>query len=261
MKIKKVALVGFFFSAALVGVIAASGAAAKATDETPVVSCPGVSGWRVNADDELGLKPLLDSDGAQFTLAHNNGKGLLKRDIADVKIAELPALTFEVTVHTGVAPLIKAETKLPYSTINFMADGKLWSSKIAAGPGSQDAPVADRGTLTALAPYTENTRVVTVGFGYANDTGNEATVKSFTYGETKYSLQCKAPEETPTANPTTAPPTDEPTDEPTGGPGPGARPTLPKTGPSGALFLGVGLIAVAGGSILYVVARPKRKLR
>jgi hypothetical protein len=37
--------------------------------------------------------------------------------------------------------------------------------------------------------------------------------------------------------------------------------TLPKTGPSGALFLGVGLIAVAGGSILYVVAQPKRKLR
>lgn len=57
------------------------------------------------------------------------------------------------------------------------------------------------------------------------------------------------------APPTTAPPTDEPTGAP------GARPTLPKTGPSGALFLGIGLIAVAGGTILFVVARPKRKLR
>lgn len=263
-RVKVVAFTALFFIVALVGAVILGNRVAVATPDYGV-SCPGVTGWRVNPD-ELALKPTLDTDGAQFTEENNDGKGLLKRDISPVKIAELPALSFEVTVHTGVEPLIKAETTSPYSTINFKADGTLWSSKIPSGPGSQSAPVADRATLAALAPYTADTRVVTVGFGYANDTGNEATVSSFTYGETKYSLKCvpeqtESPSPSPSASASPAP-TKAPTIAPTTAPA--VTPSmLPLTGEGGGtnwplVITTVGVLIIAGGVGAVAIARRRR---
>lgn len=260
MKMRTLALAAV--AAVAAGLVAAPALATETPTpaETPRTSCPGVTGWRVNPD-EGGLKPLLDEKGVHFTLANNNGKGLLKRDIDPVKIVELPALTMSVNVKTGVAPLIKAETSNPYSTINFLSDGTMWRTGLSTGPGSQSAPVADRGTLATLAgdtaakDYTAATRVVTVGFGYANDTGNAATVTKFSMGHKTWSLKCK-PEPTPTATPTatpttppaTAEPTGEPTDGPTGAPGPGDKPRLPQTG------FNAGDAAKLGGGVLLLGA-------
>lgn len=241
--------------AAPIGAIAALLLAtpAYAADTIPVESdC--LTGWYVNPDEQA-LLPESTQAGLVF-----DGASIVHRAVNPIKLADAPNGSINVVDVTGVAPLFKAETGAPYSTINVTADGKVWSSKIPTGPGSQDSPVASIAALAPLAPYTADTVLKTVGAGYANDTGNKATVTSLTFGATTYELTCE-PEATPSATPTAVPttdPTDDPTTEPSAIAGPDAG-GLPVTGPAvfGAVLLGGGL--VVGGALL--VARWRRNHR
>jgi hypothetical protein len=263
MKIKKVAAIGFFFSAALVGVIAASGAAAKATTETENVpkECPTVTGWFVQGDETAWKDNVTPTaDGFVF-----DGPSLIHHTFPDTKLADLPKHGDVVTEDvTGAEPLLKVRTKAPFSTINFGLLG-LWSSKINIGDtGGQDHPVAKPKDFIGLTlkdgvtKYTADTEVDDIQIGYASDTGNEATVTSLVYAGDTFNFKCGKVQETPTATP---PATKPATHAPTTPPAIATPETLPKTGPNGVMLLGIGLIVIAGGSILYVVARPKRKLR
>jgi LPXTG-motif cell wall-anchored protein len=114
--------------------------------------------------------------------------------------------SFTAQVATGVAPLFKFETSKPYSTINKTSAGLYWSSKIVSGVGSQADPTT-LAKLATLSPYTAETVLVSFGVGYANDTGNTATVTSVTYAKVTYSFVCTPPVTTTTKVSTSSTPT------------------------------------------------------
>jgi LPXTG-motif cell wall-anchored protein len=186
------------------------------------------------------------------------GASLVHRTMAPTALTALPSTaTVTQVVVTGNPALFKLESSIPgtagtYSTINLNTygpnDGKWWSSKIVTGPGSQDSPVATPGDLIGLwSGFTADTRVFSWGFGYANDAGNQTTVKSVTWMGVKTSLACVVP-----ASPLPPKP---------GGPvKPGKKPsmtpvakTLPQTGsPVGTMVLIGGIIVVVGiGAVWY----------
>ena len=154
------------------------------------------TGWYVN-DDEASLMPDQTEDGLVF-----DGPSLIHH-ATDYSLGSAPNNgSFTSKNVTGVKPLFKMETSAPYSTVNKTSDGKFWSSKVPAGTdGAQDNPVSSLADLVGKWNYTSSTRVSTFGVGYANDTGNKATVTSITFGSKTYDMTCK-PKPTPTATST-----------------------------------------------------------
>jgi hypothetical protein len=236
-----------------------SGTAGASTAPHPVPSeCH--QGWYVNGDEEH-LLPEQVENGFLF-----DGPSLVHHVIAPVKLADALGASLVADVETGVAPLVKLETTSPYSTINVRADGKVWSSKIASGPGSQDDPVNSITLLAGISPYTNGTKVYSVGAGYANDTGNTAVVSSITYGPTTYELACEV-QESPGPSPSvsasaSASPSVSTSAGATAGPGtpaPAGSGDLPVTGEPVWLLAVVGVLFAAGGLVLtYVLARDPR---
>lgn len=252
-----------WFAVSAAAALAAIGAAAPAQatpGPLPVVSeCN--KGWYVNGD-EAALLPKQVPAGFVF-----DGPSIVHHSTALVAIKDVPAVGFTATNVTGNAPLFKLETTEPYSTVNVLADGKAWSSKIPTGKGSQNEPVS-LADLAALSPYTEKTRVFSFGVGYANDTGNKATVTAITY-DTTYGLACTPPTQSPSPTPTATgspTPTASATGTPTGAPTatgttaapPAAGPSLPVTGSPirTAGIIGAGLLLI--GAALYVGTRYRR---
>lgn len=254
-------------AALALGAGVALAAPASATEDN-AVGCPGVTGWFVNPDEtgsetKPDLRPEMTEAGAVM-----DGPGLIKRTLPPTSLADLKKATIETTALTGSLPLVKYEASVPgvagtYSTINLRPDGKVWSSKIASGPGSQDSPVDTFADLIGKsAHYTVDTRAFTVGAGYAYDTGNKVTIVSLTYDGTKHSLKCvpvtpSSPAATPTGGVVNPTPTATAPASPTVTPSGSAVPTLPKTGPKAgdiALFGGIGLLVgliAVGGVVAY----------
>lgn len=242
-----------------------------ATVATPAMATPDVpvralcdKAWYVNPD-EAAQKPEQTDDGLLF-----DGPKLIHHATRPLDLADVRAGTFTTKGDvTGRRPLFSMETDTPYATINVTGDGKFWSSKIAAGDtGGQSHPVDHAADLVGLptipgkTPLTSSTHVVTFGVGYANDTGNKALVTSVSFHGTTYGLGCTPkPEATPTATPKpTVPPTRKPAPRPsTSAVAAGAgEPSLPVTGPSGSLFVGVGAGVVLAGVALFIVGRRRR---
>jgi hypothetical protein len=224
--------------------------------------------------DEVSLLPLQTPAGFVF-----DGPSLVHHQ-ADVLLTALNGVDFEAEVMLGVAPLFKVETS-PYSTLNYVGGGKWWSSRIAPGDeGGQDHPVtpAVMATLPIIdkswddaTSYDPDTRVISFGVGYANDTGNKALVSSITFLGQTYDLTCtpatSPPASTPpvtTAPPTTAPPATEPpaTVEPSATVPPvppvAGAPSLPVTGVNVWTLGGAGLVLMALGITVWALFRPKR---
>lgn len=236
---------------------------AAATNPHPVESTCH-EGWYVNPDEEA-LLPEQVEEGFLF-----DGPSLVHRSITQVKLADAKGASLTADVETGVAPLFKFETLNPYSTINVRADGKVWSSKILSGPGSQDDPVNSVTLLPGIAPYTNETVIYSIGAGYANDTGNKAVVSSITYGPTTYDLSCEveeSPSPSPSASASGSPsPSASTSTGTTAGPTTAApsasRSALPLTGTSGGKLVGlvaVGLLALGTGVVLVAVGYRNRR--
>lgn len=147
------------------------------------------NGWYVN-EDETKLMPSQQSSGMMF-----DGPSLVHHKTTPVSLATVPTDGAFATVGavTGVPPLFKMETTAPYSTINKTGAGKYWSSKVVSGPGSQGSPVDSPADLVGKWNYTVDTKVVTFGVGYANDTGNKALIGSVTFGGHVYPMKCPSP--------------------------------------------------------------------
>jgi hypothetical protein len=215
--------------------------------------------WYVNPD-ESALKPQQIDDGLLFA-----GPSLIHHATGGPFTSAADDGAFTVTGPVvGVKPLFKLETTSPYSTVNKTAAG-YWSSKIATGDGSQAAPVT-LAKLATLAPYGETTTLLSFGVGYANDTGNKATVSSVTFGGKTYELSCKGkPEATPSATPTPTRPTPPATRQPAPRPSnshavaAGAGGSLPVTGPGVGMAVGVGAVVVLAGIALFIVGRRRTR--
>ena len=186
--------------------------------------------WYVNPD-ETALKPKQLRTGFLF-----DGPSLIHHQTSGYTLKNVPTNgTFAAHVYAGSRPLFKVETSSPYSTINKSAEGKWWSSKIAASePGGQSNPVGSPADLIGKFTYTDSTTVVSFGLGYGNDTGNKALVAAVKFGGRVYGLACR-PQHHPTQTPTptgTPSPTPSPT-ESTPGEAPAPTPVnsdLPVTG-------------------------------
>ncbi|GAB3358683.1 LPXTG cell wall anchor domain-containing protein [Micromonospora halotolerans] len=181
---KKVLSAAVFALALPAALVLPSPASAQAGPVSVASECH--TGWYVNPD-EAALLPKQTEAGFLF-----DGPSLVHH-ATNVALADVPdEVGFTAADVTGAKPLFKMETTAQYSTINVTADGKFWSSKIpATDEGGQNKPVDKAGDLVGKwSGYTEATRVVSFGVGYANDTGNKATVTSITFG-TKYALGCK----------------------------------------------------------------------
>jgi hypothetical protein len=161
-----------------------------------------VSGWYANPD-EKDLLPKQTPEGILF-----DGPSLMHRAVTPMGLATAPGgqLTTAGSV-TGSKPLVKFETSAPYSTINVTGSGSVWSSKIPADQdGGQSKPVEHLSELVGKGPYTADTKVVTVGAGYASDTGNKATVSAIAWNGTVWDLTCKTkPEPSKTTSSPAAP--------------------------------------------------------
>jgi hypothetical protein len=246
---------------------------AKATPAgAHVVESTCTNEWYVNAD-EVALLPLQTEDGFVF-----DGPSLVHHQ-TDILMTALNGVDFEVEVLLGVEPLFKVETS-PYSTLNYVGGGKWWSSRIAPGdPGGQDNPVtpAVMATLPIIdkswddaTSYSAETRVISFGVGYANDTGNKALVSSITFQGQTYDLTCSPQTEPPTTppatgEPTTAPPTTPPATNPPATVEPSSTvppvaggPNLPVTGVSIWTLGGAGLVLIGLGALVWGLFRPKR---
>jgi hypothetical protein len=220
-------------------------------------------GWYVNPDEEH-LLPEQTEAGFLF-----DGPSLIHRAITQVKLADAKGASLTADVATGVAPLFKFETLNPYSTINVRADGKVWSSKIASGPGSQDDPLNSVTLFPGIAPYTNETVIYSIGAGYANDTGNKATVTSITYGPTTYDLSCEieeSPSPSPSASASGSPSPSASTSSPAGTAAPSTSlpaSELPLTGSKGGLgtmlLVTLGLTIVAVGTVVVLLTRHRRR--
>jgi LPXTG-motif cell wall-anchored protein len=257
-------IIGWLALAVGVAFLAAFGLSATpaaATTAPHPVESTCHQGWYVN-HDEAALLPEQVEDGFLF-----DGPSLVHRAVTPVKLADAgTGASLNATVITGVAPLFKYETLNPYSTINVLSDGKVWSSKIPSGPGSQADPVNSVTLLPGIAPYTANTVIYSIGAGYGNDTGNKAVVTSITYGPTTYELDCgvqESPSATPSASASASPSpsanggTSTATATPSTSTSPPAG-NLPLTGtPIWALVV-VGLGVLAGGAGLLYVSRQRR---
>lgn len=193
--------------------------------------------WYVNPD-EAALKPKQLPQGLLF-----DGPSLIHHKTSGYTLKNVPTRdSFTAHVYAGSAPLFKLETSNPYSTVNKTADGKWWSSKIAASePGGQSNPVDSPASLIGKGSYTEATTVASFGVGYGNDTGNKALVTSVRFGSRFYSLACKPRHPHPTPTPTTSPTT----------PG-GDSGSSPTAVPSGAPQTGDG--SAGGGSNTTLMA-------
>ena len=200
----------------------------------------GTADTKCNADwyqnpDEASLKPKQLPKGMLFdgaSLAHH----------APGAVYTLATVPTNGDIHAkllaGVPPLFKMETSTPYSTINKTSAGKWWSSKIASGAGSQSEPVDSPAELVSKGTYTDSTTILSIGVGYANDTGNKALVTGVRFGRHHYWLGCKSDRPTPTPTPSssdTGTPTPSPTASETTPPSEAPVPTpvnsdLPVTG-------------------------------
>lgn len=260
---------GLLAAALAVAIFVAPGQAATPAGAHPVESTCN-QGWYVN-QDEVSLLPLQTEEGFLF-----DGPSLVHHG-ADILLVELLAGAFTVDVKLGVAPLFKVETS-PYSTLNYVGDGKWWSSRIAPGDtGGMDHPVtpAVMATLPIIdkswddaTSYSATTKVVSFGVGYANDTGNKALVSSITFQGTEYDLTCE-PEPSPdptTPSPSTPAPSSSATTPPAGDPTPDATdppvaggPNLPITGVDLADVVTGGILLLIGGAMVWLLAgaRPR----
>jgi LPXTG-motif cell wall-anchored protein len=258
----------------LLAALALSAPAPAATTTNIPVESKCNKGWYVNPD-EAALLPVQVATGFLF-----DGPSIVHR-ATNHTLANTPTDgSFSATVHQGVKPLFKMETTNPYSTINKTADGKYWSSKIASGLGSQSTPVNTPGDLVGKWNYTAATKTYSFGVGYANDTGNKATVGSIKFAGLTYPLTCRwqFPQPTKTAvtikpNPTvtataTASPSPSVSTSTSASTSPSASPTavaadvpeLPKTGSPMLAVAGVGGLLVAAG-VIGMVAGRRRKVR
>jgi hypothetical protein len=219
-------------------------------------------GWYVNPDEEH-LLPEQTEAGFLF-----DGPSLIHRAITQVKLADAKGASLTADVATGVAPLFKFETLNPYSTINVRADGKVWSSKIPSGPGSQDDPLNSVTLFPGISPYTNDTVIYSIGAGYANDTGNKATVTSITYGPTTYDLSCEieeSPSPSPSASASASPSPSASTSSPAGTTAPSTSAPaaeLPVTGsrPPIVLLVALGVLIAAAGTALVVMTRHRNRI-
>jgi LPXTG-motif cell wall-anchored protein len=247
--VRRISAILAAFAVAVLGTfVAGSPASAAGTDPIPITSdC--LTGWYVNWDEggdvpdtpsktEPDLRPEQTEDGLLF-----DGPSIVHHQTS-YSLATLPTDgTFVADVTAGVPPLFKVETLNPYSTLNKTADGKWWSSRIAASnPGGQSNPVNTPADFLGKATthpdvYDAETTVFSFGVGYANDTGNSATVSSITFAGTTYDLTCK-PE--PVETTTTA-----------GG-------SLANTGTNLTMVVAAAAVLIIGGIGALLVARRRR---
>jgi hypothetical protein len=199
-----------------VGAVMAAAPVAYATTHTD-----GAADKKCNADwyqnpDEISLKPKQLPQGMLFdgpSLAHHVPG-------AAYTLATVPTNGgINAKLLAGVLPLFEMETSTPYSTLNKTPAGKWWSSKIPSGAGSQGEPVDSPADLVGKGSYTGGTTIMSIGVGYANDTGNKALVTSVRFGSHLYWLGCKpdhpkpTPTPTDTGTPTPTPSTSTPSSE------------------------------------------------
>ncbi|NMO52000.1 hypothetical protein HH310_12430 [Actinoplanes sp. TBRC 11911] len=253
-------------TAAVIAAVFIAPAAAQASDIITVASACTDEVY-VNGD-EGPLAPTQEPDGLQ--LGPEGGIFHIALD-EPIALAAVPVATFTTDVETGPAPLIKMETA-PYSTINIDANGKFWSSRIAASdPGGQSQPVDEVAELKGKwSGYTDTTTITTVGVGYGHDEGPIATVTSLTFGEQHWNFACQ-PGGDESSSPSPSPSTSAPATSSTPSPHPSSsQPSgtvaggatgdggsgLPITGPGGFLTAAVVLLAV--GAVLFVFARRRR---
>jgi LPXTG-motif cell wall-anchored protein len=210
---------------------------ASAEGEIPITGHCVPAGWYVNPDEGA----LLPDTAPEGILLYGPS---LTHHLIDppLTLATLEPGTFDAELVNGstVLPLFKVETLNPYSTLNYVGDGSTdlwWSSRIAAGPGSQSQPIAAADLLgkatTHPDVYDEETIVFSFGVGYANDAGNDAVLKSITFMDTTYDFVCE-PQSTSTSE-------------------------MPQTGSRAPMNLAViGAAAVIGGAIVVLLARRRR---
>jgi LPXTG-motif cell wall-anchored protein len=222
------------------------------------------NGWYVN-DDEGNLMPTQTQNGLVFdgpSLIHHAASGFFHDAPSDGYFVVKGAVT-------GNLPLFKMETYYPYSTVN-KASGGWWSSKIATGAGSQSSPVPTIAALSGLAPYTGATVLISFGVGYANDSGNKATISAIVFNGHKYDMTCVVtPPHKPVPVPTktsaspspsaTSPTTATPRPTDTGTPVPvAATGSLPVTGPGVSTFVIAGGVVMLAGAGLFWATRRRR---
>jgi hypothetical protein len=253
--------IALLFAATVAILMPAPPASAATTDNIPVQSDCLKDAWYVN-HEESNLLPTQQQDGLLF-----DGPSIVHH-AAEIMLLDLLPGTFVADVKEGVAPVFKVETS-PYSTLNYVGDGKWWSSRIATDDqGGQGSPVTAEvmATLPIIdkswdeaTSYSEQTKVVSFGVGYANDTGNKALVKSISFAGHDYDLSCQpepSPSPTPSVTPSNMPSTPIPTLTPINPGGDLAKPSLPVTGSgfpwglvvSGAVALAVGVVLVFAGA-------------
>jgi hypothetical protein len=250
--------------AAAVAILMPALPASAATEPIPVQSDCLNGAWYVNSD-ESSLLPTQEPDGLLF-----DGPSIVHRS-ADILLKDLLPGTFVAEVQTGVAPLFKVETN-PYSTLNYVGDGKWWSSRIASGDqGGMSHPVTPEVMVTLpimdkpwdeATSYSDTTKVISFGVGYANDTGNKALVKSVVFMEETYDLSCE-PEEEPSPTPTvttSASSSPSPSASETAVPPVAGGPTLPVTGVK-LWHIGVaaGVLLAVGAVLVLVGVRRKEE--
>lgn len=245
----KIRILAVTLMATLAGAFALSTGPAQATvSDNPC----GVQGFYVNPD-EKAYEPARTESGFLF-----EGKDLIHHATAPLDFPDVKpnTLSFVATVSGKVQG--KMETSNPYSTINQNPDGKFWSTAMTYDQeGGQGKPVDNVSDLLGKdvkpgkVKFGETSKVVSFGVGYSVAEG-ETTVTSITFHGTKYDLTCKTEATTPpSASPTAAQPT-------TSAPAIGRGPTLPVTGASIGLTVGIGgtLLVLGGGA--YLVARRRR---
>jgi hypothetical protein len=192
----------YLFAAALFGSLLIASPAHATENVLPVATkCSSQSGWYVNPD-EGDLLPTAQADGFLF-----EGKDLVHHQVSTpLALADVHGGTFVASMPGKV--VFKMETTNPYSTIVQNVDGKFWSSRLALdAPGGQNNPVSTvtdmigSATKTGNPKYTDDTKIVTFGVGYWDESGS-TVVHSMKFHGVNYDLTC-APPSKPVVTPTT----------------------------------------------------------
>jgi LPXTG-motif cell wall-anchored protein len=269
-----------FLAATAIAIAAALAVPAAAQANVPITSdC--VSGAYVSDDengdgqppsDTVDLRPTQTAEGFLF-----DGPSIVHFAVTPMALADVPTghLTTVGDV-TGSAPLFKMETSNGgspvngYSTINVTGSGSVWSSKIPASSlGGQSNPVEHVSELAGKwSGYTADTKVTTIGAGYANDPGNKATVSAIAWNGKTYDLTCQpGGDESSPATPKPSSATPKPstssshpagaiaTTTPASG---GAAAGLPVTGSRTAVVASIGALLLIAGAGAFVLARRRR---
>lgn len=214
------------------------------------------TGWYVNGDEAL-LMPEQKPEGLLF-----DGPSLIHHVIGTpASLATTPTDGAFTTIGAGVGskPLFKMETNAPYSTLNKTAAGKWWSSKLAAdAPGGQSMPLDDLSSFVGKGSYTSDTMVYSFGVGYANDTDKTATVTSISFAGHKYALDCASPSPSVSGSASTSASTSASGAVLPSTSGSAKVPTLPVTGFPTGYAIGLAVVLLTAGGVLFIAFRRHR---